>query len=51
MAVSSSTQPSPLGAALLRYVEARTTEEVDEIVGLVSQMVKAQVSPDSEAAP
>ena len=25
MAVSSSTQPSPLGAALLRYVEARTT--------------------------
>ena len=37
---------------LLRLnVEARTTEEVDEIVGLVSQMVKAQVSPDSEAAP
>ena len=25
MAVSSSTQPSPLGAAMLRYVEARTT--------------------------
>src|ERR1700742_375414 len=37
---------------LLRLnVEARSTEEVDEIVGLVSQMVEAQVSPDSEAAP
>jgi phosphomannomutase len=37
---------------LLRLnVEARTTGEVDEIVGLVSQMVEAQISSDSEAAP
>jgi phosphomannomutase len=36
---------------LLRLnVEARTTEEVDEIVGLVSQIVQAEISSDTEAA-
>ena len=36
---------------LLRLnVEARSTEEVDEIVGLVSQQVQAQVSSDTEAS-
>jgi phosphomannomutase len=37
---------------LLRLnVEARSTEEVDEIVGLVSQLVEAQIASGSEAAP
>jgi phosphomannomutase len=37
---------------LLRLnVEARTTEEIDEIVGLVSQIVGAQIASGSEAAP
>ena len=36
---------------LLRLnVEARSTEEVDEIVGLVSQVVQAQISSGTEAA-
>jgi phosphomannomutase len=36
---------------LLRLnVEARTTEEIDEIVGLISQIVGAQISSDTEAA-
>jgi phosphomannomutase len=36
---------------LLRLnVEARTTDEVDEIVGLISKIVQAQTSSDTEAA-
>ena len=36
---------------LLRLnVEARTTEEVDEIVGLVSKTIAAQTPSDTEAA-
>jgi phosphomannomutase len=36
---------------LLRLnVEARSTEEVDDIVGLVSQQVQAQVSSDTEVS-
>ena len=36
---------------LLRLnVEARTTEEIDEIVGLVSQIVQAQISSDTKAS-
>jgi phosphomannomutase len=36
---------------LLRLnVEARSTEEVDEIVSLISQQVQAQVSSDTEAS-
>jgi phosphomannomutase len=36
---------------LLRLnIEARTAEEVDEIVGLISQIVQAQISSDTEAS-
>jgi phosphomannomutase len=36
---------------LLRLnVEARTTEEVDEVVGQVSQQVEAQNASDNKAA-
>jgi phosphomannomutase len=36
---------------LLRLnVEARTTEEIDEVVGQVSEQVQAQISSDTEAA-
>ena len=42
---SSNTEP------LLRLnVEARTIEEVDEIVGQVSKQVAAQIASDTEAA-
>jgi phosphomannomutase len=36
---------------LLRLnVEARTSDEIDEIVGFISQIVQAQTSSDTEAA-
>jgi hypothetical protein len=36
---------------LLRLnVETRTSQEIDEIVGLISKIVQAQMSSDTEAA-